>query len=93
MRYWAQGEIQPFILLLSQIDKGRYEGEISSKYGSNVSQSYPNRAMRVRRRISALYLTDQHDMGYFISGEGKEESVDEDDHGHAKSHGFTTEAT
>ncbi|KAL7435462.1 hypothetical protein ACHAXH_006535 [Discostella pseudostelligera] len=79
MRYWSQGENQSFVLLLSQIEKRRYEGEISDEYGIDFCQSFPNRARRVWRVVSAPYSKDQHDMGDFIAAEGEEEESEEDD--------------
>ncbi|KAL3761312.1 hypothetical protein ACHAWU_010225 [Discostella pseudostelligera] len=79
MRYWSNGENQSFVLLLSQIEKRRYEGEISDEYGIDFCQSFPNRARRVWREVSAPYSKDQHDMGDFIAAEGEEEESEEDD--------------
>mmetsp|Transcript_31199 Transcript_31199/g.65789 ORF Transcript_31199/g.65789 Transcript_31199/m.65789 type:complete len:823 (-) Transcript_31199:108-2576(-) len=82
MRYWLNGENQSFVLLLSQIDKGRLRGEQSGEYGSNFSNSFPNRARRIWRDVSAPYLK-VHDMDDFIAEEGDEEVEDEEDEGAA----------
>ncbi|KAL9182600.1 hypothetical protein ACHAXT_013252 [Thalassiosira profunda] len=77
-RYWNNGENQSFILLLSQIQRGEATGEHSGEFGSDFSRSFPNRARRIWRDVSAPYLKEQ-DMGDFLVGEGEEESEEEGD--------------
>eukprot|EP00579_Thalassiosira_antarctica_P028908 CAMPEP_0202026542 /NCGR_PEP_ID=MMETSP0905-20130828/59164_1 /ASSEMBLY_ACC=CAM_ASM_000554 /TAXON_ID=420261 /ORGANISM="Thalassiosira antarctica, Strain CCMP982" /LENGTH=1024 /DNA_ID=CAMNT_0048589789 /DNA_START=6 /DNA_END=3076 /DNA_ORIENTATION=+ len=62
MRYWLNGENQSFVLLLSQMDLMRKRGEQGGETGSDFSVSFPNRAKRIWRDVSAPYLK-QMDMG------------------------------
>ena len=64
-------------MLLSQIDKGRAQGEHSGEYGSDFSFSFPNRAKKIWKDVSAPYLKDQHDLGDFIAEDDEEESEEE----------------
>ncbi|KAL3806671.1 hypothetical protein ACHAXA_003446 [Cyclostephanos tholiformis] len=76
MHYWLGGENQSFILLMNQIDKARARGEHSGEYGGDFSFSFPNRARKIWRDVSAPY-SKQLDMGDFIVEEGDEESGEE----------------
>lgn len=72
MRYWLNGENQSFVLLLSQIDRNGLRGEQSGEYEGDFSTSFPNRAKRIWRDVSAPYLKDTRDMEDFITEEGDE---------------------
>ena len=76
MRYWLQGENQSFVLLLSQIDKGGATGEHSGEYGSDFSFSFPNRAKKIWRDVSAPYLKGSADLRDFIAGDNEESDED-----------------
>jgi len=74
MRYWNEGQNQSFVLLLSQIDKGRAIGEHSGEYGSDFSFSFPNRAKKIWRDVSAPFLKlSGEDMNDFIAGDDESE--------------------
>jgi hypothetical protein len=73
MHYWLGGENQSFILLMNQIDKGKARYEHSGEHVSDFSLSFPNRARKIWRDVSAPY-SKQHDMEDFIAEEGEEES-------------------
>ncbi len=77
MHYWLGGENQSFILLMNQIDKGRARGEHSGECGSDFSFSFPNRARKIWRDVSAPY-SKQLDMDDFIADEGNESSEEEE---------------
>ncbi len=79
MRYWNQGENQSFVLLLSQIDKGQFEGEITGEFGGDFCQSFPNRARRIWREVSSPYSKYEHDISDFIAVEGEEEGEEEEE--------------
>ena len=72
VRYWLGGENQAFVLLLSQIDKGELRGEQSGEYGSDFSFSFPNRARKLWREVSAPYLKLQDDMEDFVADSDEE---------------------
>ena len=72
MRYWLGGGNQSFILLLNQIDKGDARGDVRSDF----SLSFPNRAKKIWRDVSAPYLK-QHDLGDFIAEEGDDDDESE----------------
>ena len=74
MRYWLGGGNQSFILLLNQIDKGDARGDVRSDF----SLSFPNRAKKIWRDVSAPYLK-QHDLGDFIAAEGDDDDESEGD--------------
>lgn len=74
VRYWLGGENQAFVLLLSQIDKGELRGEQSGEYGSDFSFSFPNRARKLWREVSAPYLKLQDDMEDFVADSDEEEA-------------------
>jgi hypothetical protein len=74
MRYWLGGGNQSFILLLNQIDKGDARGDVRSDF----SLSFPNRAKKIWRDVSAPYLK-QHDLGDFIAEEGDDDDESEGD--------------
>jgi len=81
MRYWLNGENQSFVLLLSQIDRNGLRGEQSGEFSSDFSASFPNRARRVWRDVSAPYLKDTQDMGDFLAEDGEEEESGDDEEG------------
>ena len=76
MRYWNEGENQSFLLLLNQIDRREIGGEQSGDYGSDFSESFPNRAKRLWAEISSPFLKVQDDMEDFLADDDDE---DEDD--------------
>lgn len=69
MRYWNEGANQSFLLLLNQLDRGELEGEQSGDYGSQFSESFPNRARRLWTEVSSPFLKVQDDMVDFLADE------------------------
>ena len=67
MRYWNEGENQSFLLLLNKIEKREMDGEQSGDYGSDFSESFPNRAKRVWVEISSPFLKGNDDIEDFLA--------------------------
>lgn len=76
VRYWNEGENQSFLLLLNQLDRGELEGEQSGDYGSQFSESFPNRARRLWAEVSSPFLKVQDDMVDFLADD--DDDVDEE---------------
>eukprot|EP00580_Thalassiosira_gravida_P004464 CAMPEP_0201624930 /NCGR_PEP_ID=MMETSP0493-20130528/939_1 /ASSEMBLY_ACC=CAM_ASM_000838 /TAXON_ID=420259 /ORGANISM="Thalassiosira gravida, Strain GMp14c1" /LENGTH=496 /DNA_ID=CAMNT_0048094851 /DNA_START=34 /DNA_END=1524 /DNA_ORIENTATION=- len=79
MRYWLNGENQSFVLLLNQIERNGLRMEQSGEYKCDFSASFPNRAKRIWRDVSAPYLKDMKDMEDFIAKEGDDEEEGDGD--------------
>ncbi|KAL7509050.1 hypothetical protein ACHAXN_006073 [Cyclotella atomus] len=78
MSYWLGGENQSFLLLLDQIERGELEGHQSGDYGSEFSESFPNRARRIWLEVSSPYLKAQDDMKEFLASESEEDEAQHD---------------
>ena len=75
VRYWNEGENQSFLLLLNQLDRGELEGEQSGDYGSQFSESFPNRARRLWAEVSSPFLKVQDDMVDFLADDDDDEET------------------
>lgn len=75
MRYWNGGENQSFLLLLDRIETGELEGQQSGDYGSNFSESFPNRARKIWEEVSSPFLKVQYDMDmkHFLADDEEDE--------------------
>lgn len=73
MRYWNEGANQSFLLLLDQIDRGELEGRQSGDYGSDFSESFPNRASKIWEEVSSPFLKVQDDMHDFLADDDEDE--------------------